>query len=1241
MNLKGGYIIDEIFNAFINKQGIESFEDAIEEFSKVCCYELVGVEDFQLNESTENLNKQILIAYNIVNRGNPTRASLFVTQKILQGYGFLKVENKRTGSIVFVNSGNEIIPISESLVTADGLFNSINKEIHDCIYIPILIGQIQKSFLLLWLNDIVSVSRNFQIHCNPNYKQYFELAFEDLFVLIENLNLLANENFEKPNITFGDQENANFSLGINEGGYSFNIKPIQNIETPLDKVLTTKKIRYRPIGEYDSNNKFVVHQDKIGSLQYFLQNHFRKIDFREGQLQILNRILQCKDVIGILPTGSGKSLTYQLSTLLQPGVSIIIDPIRSLMIDQYDKLRQNFIDKTLYINSFDKKEERLEKLNLLSRGKIQFAIIGPERFQILEFRNFMRDFVANNLDFSYSIIDEAHCISEWGHDFRYSYLRLRDGIFKYCFNENATEFNQIALTATASFDVIADIQRELKMAEDVLVGTPPEAIDRKELKFIIEDIPNPEFVDDNSEFFIREKEVGRIKYPRIKQILKNIPSVPFLKLDTNQKTTFFNQKNGKYENCGSIFCPTKSDTLGNGVVANLKGFWTVKPYAIQKIDGLESQEFLSCTTFMGQTDDGSVVADISSNSFNNQKDFLANKYNLMIATKAFGMGIDKPNIRYTIHYSIPQSVESFYQEAGRAGRNRENSVNYIFYNQFDVETNNDFIRNAHKSFTRERNIFNEILTEVNYETRFFNKVIEKHLNEKFNLVNYNEKFNVYLSTNNPYLNVKNKGGTKSFGFIRLNNAELNIETNWINGCEVVEAESILNETKAILKELFVGVDIEKSIRENKQKGLEDTIAEAGTSFRFLNIGFENDTVEKLALLVPPYEKNVITPVIEELKEKVPAFKAIGNNDAIYNILKKNLILDSYDFTNNADDKTSEDLFLKNLDFEYKKLVKYKVAGINLNDDSIIKFRSQYWHIRSEQDTMRAIYRFSIIGVVDDYVVDYRDRRIFVKFSGKTNDGYKNNFQNYLRRYLGMQSTNKWTLKAEIRLEETELRKYLFTLTDFFEFTIADKRLASAKFMDNLCSSYVKNLDKENAEKTFRENIVFYFTSKYANELLNRINENQNQEDFEIFNHFINKIENPPENEVGLELNNAKHILGACQRYKALGQQNEIVNLLSSFCNLLLETKINGHLPNFINSNIVKEQVNLCIESFYNFSRKDIIENKNYLSLLKKYTTLLTLVIPETEMVCTKIYNTASLFILEKNISKFTNKFIII
>jgi len=287
----------------------------------------------------------------------------------------------------------------------------------------------------------------------------------------------------------------------------------------------------------------------------------------------------------------------------------------------------------------------------------------------------MRDFVANKLHFSYTVIDEAHCISEWGHDFRYSYLRLSDGILKYCYDDNREDYTQIALTATASFDVIADIERELKMGSGVLVSIPPEAIDREELHFKIIKIKDPKFIDDNAEFYVREKEVGRLKYPIIKSIIENLPKEPFLALMSEDKSSFFKPINKKYKNCGLLFCPTKSDTLGNGVVANLLGFTTMSPYSINYIKGLEDEPHLKCTTFMGNEDDGSLVSEIASNSFENQKDFLANKYNLMIATKAFGMGIDKPNIRYTIHYSIPQSVESFYQEAGRAGRDRERSIN--------------------------------------------------------------------------------------------------------------------------------------------------------------------------------------------------------------------------------------------------------------------------------------------------------------------------------------------------------------------------------------------------------------------------------------------------------------------------------------------------------------------------------------------------------------------------------------
>ena len=968
-------------------------------------------DEHELLKNTVDLDINLLVAYNILNRGNPTRATLFIAEKVLFKYGYQKRSISKTGEIFLERNNHDIIEnLSNPLIISENTLAQ-KGEVYDCIFIPLLIAQIQKSFLLLCLNKNVSIYHEIKIHCNESMRHYFEWALTDVLTVVENLLILNNKTFDIPKLTFVDKENANFSLGINESGYNYQILTVKEFQDVNDRILTTTKIKYPAIGDYDFQSKFHPFEDQHKSLLYFLNNIFRKNKFRDGQLPIINKILQCNDVIGILPTGSGKSLLYQICTLLQPGISVIIDPIRSLMIDQYDKLRQNFIDKVLYINSFDNKDERVAKLELLSDGKVQFAIIGPERFQILEFRNYMRNFVANKLNFSYSVIDEAHCISEWGHDFRYSYLRLRDGIFKYCFNEDENEFTQIALTATASFDVIADIQRELKMPEGVLVSIPPESIDREELKFEIEVIPNPDFVDKNAEFYVREKEVGRIKYPKIKQIIQSIPKIPHLGLNLNQQNSFFSRINNSYQYCGLLFCPTKSDKLGNGVVANLHGFNTISPYTKVFVPGLCKESYLDCTTFMGGSDDGSIVADIASNSFENQKAFLANKHNLMIATKAFGMGIDKSNIRYTIHYSIPQSVESFYQEAGRAGRDTENSVNYVLYNQFDVETNNDFIKNAHKSFTRERKIFEEILTEVKYETKFFNKTIENHLDDKFNKKEYNERFNIYLSKANPYLNVKNKAGTKNYGFLRLNNANLEEETKWIKSVDVDQAQNVLNETREFIKKLFIGADIEISMRENRQKGLEDTINETEGGSKFLNIGFDNDTVENLVIHIPPYENDTIKPVIDALKLTVPAFKTITDANIILKKLKKKLILDAYDFTNHADDKVAEDQFLKNLDFEYKRLVNYKCDGINLSEEAILIFKTQYWKIRSEQDTMRAVYRLSIIGVIDDYVIDYKDRRIFIEFSGKSDDGYKTNIQNYLRRYLGNQSTNKWIEKG--------------------------------------------------------------------------------------------------------------------------------------------------------------------------------------------------------------------------------------
>lgn len=168
-------------------------------------------------------------------------------------------------------------------------------------------------------------------------------------------------------------------------------------------------------------------------------------------------------VIGLLPTGSGKSLTYQLAAMLQPGITIVIDPLISLMKDQYDGLLHNGIDSCTFINStVTNKREREE---MMERSKVQFLFLSPERLCIRGFRSRLRNMQELHVYFAYGVIDEVHCVSEWGHDFRFTYLHLGRNLYNYVLpkqtNEGTHRLALFGLTATASFDVLADVEREL------------------------------------------------------------------------------------------------------------------------------------------------------------------------------------------------------------------------------------------------------------------------------------------------------------------------------------------------------------------------------------------------------------------------------------------------------------------------------------------------------------------------------------------------------------------------------------------------------------------------------------------------------------------------------------------------------------------------------------------------------------------------------------------------------------
>ena len=202
-----------------------------------------------------------------------------------------------------------------------------------------------------------------------------------------------------------------------------------------DRILyTTERINYKPFVEKDSYGIYHKIEDNCSRLRYFLNLIFRKEDFRPGQLPILNRALQLKSVIGLLPTGGGKSLTYQLAAMLQPSVTLVVDPLKGLMKDQYDGLLNIGIDCISYINSDITKnyEEGRKRELALTGSQVQIMFLSPERLSIHRFRDVLRSMRESSVYFSYGVIDEVHCVSEWGHDFRLAYLHLGRNLFHFC-----------------------------------------------------------------------------------------------------------------------------------------------------------------------------------------------------------------------------------------------------------------------------------------------------------------------------------------------------------------------------------------------------------------------------------------------------------------------------------------------------------------------------------------------------------------------------------------------------------------------------------------------------------------------------------------------------------------------------------------------------------------------------------------------------------------------------------------
>jgi ATP-dependent DNA helicase RecQ len=369
---------------------------------------------------------------------------------------------------------------------------------------PILIARIQKAFLGQILSGCLDLNKETWTICVIERDiPGSSLAIRDIEESILHYSSLIEDEFNLPSIDLHvystpefieadlhsfSAEKPTLSSSLNECDVDFDLVmdisvlsrdkswPVQKfIRAPKNYLLLTSAksrkenrkfhtgqlLPFHQLTTKDQDGKYIEDSELKSTLEIFLADIFRKKEFRPGQLPILDRALSQESVIGLLPTGGGKSMTYQLATFMQPGISIIIDPIKSLMRDQVNSLSMNLIDSAGYVNSSLDREQKEIAHNSLVEGELLFFFMSPERLLIPDFRGVLEATYENGNHFSFCVIDEAHCVSEWGHDFRTSYLFLGRNATLYAKTFSNEPITLFGLTATASYDVLADIQREL------------------------------------------------------------------------------------------------------------------------------------------------------------------------------------------------------------------------------------------------------------------------------------------------------------------------------------------------------------------------------------------------------------------------------------------------------------------------------------------------------------------------------------------------------------------------------------------------------------------------------------------------------------------------------------------------------------------------------------------------------------------------------------------------------------
>lgn len=376
-------------------------------------------------------------------------------------------------------------------------------------------------------------------------------------------------------------------------------------------------------------NRSKMARERSGKMNDLLKQYFGYDKFRPGQKEIIQKVIDQENVLGIMPTGSGKSICYQLPSLLLDGLTVVVSPLISLMKDQVDAANQLGVPAT-FINSSLDDYETARRFQEIDRQQYRLLYIAPERFIMPDFIQAM-----NRWNVCMIAIDEAHCISQWGHDFRPSYLQMAKQL-----NQLPNRPVIVALTATATIQVAADIKRLLKIPDGNHIQT---GFERENLRFQV------------------------VKDQKKEQYL-----VEYLKINKNQS--------------GIIYAATRKE--------------------VDRIYHLLKKFGFSIGRYHGGLNENERTA--------MQEAFLYDRLQLIVATNAFGMGINKSNVRFVIHYQIPGSLEAYYQEAGRAGRDGLSSEAILLFAPQDTQVQKFFIQQSQREEEQKQKEYEKLKAMTEY-----------------------------------------------------------------------------------------------------------------------------------------------------------------------------------------------------------------------------------------------------------------------------------------------------------------------------------------------------------------------------------------------------------------------------------------------------------------------------------------------------------------------------------------------